>query len=40
MFAQRVTKAYQDRIYADSIIRYNFYIDNMPTDDLPELDPE
>mgnify|MGYP007088253515 CR=1 FL=1 len=40
MFAQRVAKAYQDWIFADSIIRYNFFIDNMPTDDLPELDPE
>lgn len=40
IFAQRVAKAHQDRIYADSQIRYNFFIDNMPTNELPELDSE
>lgn len=40
IFAQRVAKAHQDRIYADSSIRYNFFIDNMPTEDLPDLDTE
>ena len=40
IFAQRVAKAHQERIYADSQIRYNFYIDNMPIQDLPELDTE
>lgn len=34
--------AFQERKYADSIIRYEFYIDNMPLNnaDLPELDSE
>lgn len=27
-------------LYADSIIRYNYYIDNMPLQDLSELDTE
>ena len=40
IFAQRVAQAHQERIYADSQIRYNFFIDNMPTDDLPEIDQE
>ena len=40
IFAQRVAKAHKDRIYADSQIRYNFFIDNMPKTDLPELDTE
>jgi len=39
-FADRVANAFQERIYADSIIRYNYYIDNMPTQDLNELDSE
>jgi dynein heavy chain len=40
IFAQRVAQAHQERIYADSQIRYNFFIDNMPTEELSELDPE
>jgi dynein heavy chain len=40
IFAQRVAQAHQERIYADSQIRYNFFIDNMPMEDLSELDPE
>jgi dynein heavy chain len=40
IFAQRVAQAHQERIYADSQIRYNFYIDNMPTEDMDDLDPE
>lgn len=35
-----MAQAHQERIYADSIIRYNFFIDNMPTEELAELDPE
>lgn len=27
-------------MYAESVIRYNFYIDNMPTDDIAMLDNE
>jgi len=40
IFAQRVAQAHQERIYADSQIRYNFFIDNMPNQELPELDSE
>ncbi len=39
-FARRVANAHQQRIYADSLIRYNYYIDNMPNQDLNELDTE
>jgi hypothetical protein len=39
-FAQRVAEAHQERIYADSKIRYNYYIDNMPKIDLNETDQE
>jgi len=40
IFAQRVAQAHQERIFADSQIRYNFFVDNMPTEELSELDPE
>jgi len=40
IFAQRVAQAHQERIYADSQIRYNFFIDNMPNQELLELDSE
>lgn len=40
IFAQRVAQAHQERVYADSQIRYNFFVDNMPTEELSELDPE
>jgi dynein heavy chain len=39
-YVKRVAHAFRERVYADSIIRYNFYIDNMPQQDLPELDAE
>jgi dynein heavy chain, axonemal len=39
-FARRVAKAHQERIYADSLIRYNYYIDNMPKIDLQDTDQE
>ena len=32
--------AYYRRAYADSLIRYNYYIENMPTDEIPELSNE
>jgi dynein heavy chain, axonemal len=40
IFAQRVAQAHSERIYADSQIRYNFFIDYMPQQELPELDTE
>ena len=33
-------KLFQQRMYYDSMIRYNYYIDNMPMQDLNELDSE
>ena len=30
IFAQRVAQAHSERIYADSQIRYNFFVDLMP----------
>ena len=41
-YANRVANAFRQRAYADSVIRYQFYIDNMPIHnaDLPELDQE
>lgn len=39
-YAKRVANAFRERVYADSVIRYNFYIDNMPQQDLSELDTE
>jgi dynein heavy chain len=29
-FAKRVANAHKNRIFSDSLIRYNYYIDNMP----------
>jgi len=29
-FVKRVKKAHESRIHSDSLIRYNYYIDNMP----------
>lgn len=40
VFARRFKKAYQARIFADSLIRYNYYIENMPTHQIPEIDNE
>lgn len=39
-YAFRIANAFQQRIYSDSIIRYNYYIDNMPIQDLSSLDQE
>jgi len=36
-FANRVEEAYKSRTMADCLLRYNFYIDNMPTDDVQQL---
>lgn len=40
IFAKRVAQAHSERIYADSQIRYNFFVDMMPMQELPELDTE
>jgi dynein heavy chain len=39
-FAQRFKVAFNNRIMADSLIKYNFYIENMPTHQIPEIDNE
>ena len=39
-FVKRFKHAYQTRIYADSLIKYNYYIENMPIHEIPELDHE
>lgn len=39
-FADRLANAHQARRIAESMIKYNFYIDNMPTDDVQKLTPE
>lgn len=39
-FALRVATAHRERIKVDSLIRYNYYIDNMPIQDLNDLDAE
>jgi dynein heavy chain len=40
IFAQRVAQAHSERKYADSKIRYNFFVDCMPQQGLHELDTE
>jgi dynein heavy chain len=37
-FAKRFKVAYGSRVMADSLIKYNFYIENMPTHQIPEID--
>jgi dynein heavy chain len=36
-FGERLARAYVDRIYKDSSIRYEFYVSNMPQDETGEL---
>jgi dynein heavy chain len=40
LFAKRVAEAHQLRKRAESMLRYNLYVDSMPTDDIPGLTPE
>lgn len=40
IFAKRVKNAHDQRKLTDARVRYNFYIDNMPTQDLNEIDYE
>jgi dynein heavy chain len=39
-FAKRFQHAYETRMMADSLLKYNFYIENMPTHQIPEIDNE
>ena len=36
----RFAAAFERRVYADSLIRYHYYIDNMPSDEIPELEQD
>lgn len=38
IFARRFRAAYQKRINADALIKYNYYIENMPKHQIPEVD--
>lgn len=40
LFAKRFQKAFESRTYADSMIKYNYYVENMPTHQIPEIDNE
>lgn len=37
-FVQRFKCAYQNRVHADALIKYNYYIENMPRHQIPEVD--
>ena len=37
LFAKRFADAYKTRTMADSLLKYNFYIENMPTHQIPEI---
>lgn len=39
-FANRFHVAYETRVKADSLLKYNFYVENMPTHQIPEIDNE
>jgi dynein heavy chain len=40
VFADRCKAAHEARRYAESMVKYNFYIDNMPTDDVQTLNSD
>ena len=40
LFVKRFKHAYTTRMYADSMIKYNYYIENMPAHEIPEIDNE
>lgn len=39
-FARRHAEAHRSRARAESLLRYNLYVDSMPTDDIPPLTNE
>jgi dynein heavy chain len=39
-FAKRFEDAYTTRTMADSLLKYNFYIENMPTHQIPEIETD
>ena len=40
LFRDRVVKAHQTRTFAESLIKYNFYIDNMPIEEIQTFNGE
>lgn len=38
IFARRFKAAYENRIHADAIVKYAYYIENMPKHQIPEID--
>lgn len=38
IFARRFKSAYQKRIYADALIKANYYVENMPRHQIPEIE--
>jgi len=38
IFARRFKNAFQSRIHADALIKYSYYIENMPRAQIPEID--
>ena len=37
-YCEKVARAYYSRLYADNLIKFNFYVTNMPTESLSSLD--
>ena len=37
-YCEKVAKAYFSRLYADNFIKFNFYVNNMPTESLSSLE--
>lgn len=37
-YCDKVAKAYFSRLYADNLIKLNFYVSNMPTESLSSLE--
>ena len=37
-YCEKVAKAYFSRLYADNLIKFNFYVSNMPTESLSSLE--
>ena len=40
MFAHRVAHAHMSRAKTEALLRYHFYIDHMPTEEMAELDSD
>jgi dynein heavy chain len=38
IFARRFKAAYEKRVRADALMKYNYYVENMPKHQIPEID--